>query len=370
DCGGELKTALVAQQARLSPEAARARLQSSGGQVRKALEHDRPAARPPASTPLVGELLLGIDGGGSRTVALLTSSGSSSTSPDWPKRGILGRGEAGPSNLQAVGAERALAALDKAVASAFAAAQLPRMPVSAACLGLAGAGRPEDQKVIQDWARRVSLANSVDVTTDAAVLLAGGTPEGWGLALVAGTGSIAYGQTPAGTTARAGGWGYLIGDEGSAYALVQAGLRAIARAADGRDAATDLTQRFLTQIGLERPEELVRVIYRGNPDRTVFASWAPLILDAAEAGDAVALGIMEAAGRQLAHTVAAVARALGLNRHAVPLALSGGVLLASSSYRCRVLTALESLGIQPNPVTVVHEPAEGALRLAWSKARS
>src|SRR5207244_11602264 len=106
-------------------------------------------------------------------------------------------------------------------------ARLPRVPVAAACLGLAGAARPEDQKVIQDWARAVSLAQAVEVTTDAAILLAAGTPEGWGLALVAGTGSIAYGRTADGRTARAGGWGYLMGDEGSAYAMVLAGLQAV-----------------------------------------------------------------------------------------------------------------------------------------------
>ena len=87
----------------------------------------------------------------------------------------------------------------------------------------------------------VRLARHVEVTNDAAILLAAGTPDGWGVALVSGTGSIAFGRAPDGRTARGGGWGYLLGDEGSAYALVLAGLQAVARAADGRGEPTCLT---------------------------------------------------------------------------------------------------------------------------------
>jgi N-acetylmuramic acid 6-phosphate etherase len=364
NCGGELKTALVVQQAHLAPAEARARLQATGGQVRKALEQGRTTDMVSALPKPAGELLLGIDGGGSRTVALLAAVGAESPSPGSVDRFVLGRGEAGPSNLQAVGSDRALVALDEAVAAAFAAAKLARTPVAVACLGLAGAGRPDDKKVIQDWAAAVSLAQMVEVTTDAAILLSAGAPEGWGLALVAGTGSIAYGRTADGRTARAGGWGYLMGDEGSAYALVLAGLQAVARAADGRGPATGLTERFLGSLGVSQPQELVPAIYRTGRDRTALASLAPLLFDAADAGDAIALGIVEDGARELAQMVAAVAGTIGFDRSAAPLALSGGVLLASSGYRRCVLSALESLQFRADPVAVVLEPAEGALRLA------
>jgi N-acetylmuramic acid 6-phosphate etherase len=357
-CGGELKTALVAQQANLTPAEARAWLQANGGQVRRAFEQCRATAMVSSSSKPGGKLFLGIDGGGSRTVALLAAAEDHGT--------VVGRGEAGPSNLQAVGPDRALAALDESVADAFAAAKLARTPVAVACLGLAGAGRPEDQKVIQDWAGAVSLAQTVHVTTDAAILLAAGTPEGWGLAVVAGTGSIAYGRAADGRSARAGGWGYLMGDEGSAYALVLAGLQAVARAADGRGPTTVLTERFLGHLSLSQPQELVPAIYRSGRDRAALASWAPLVLEAADAGDAVAFEIMQDGARELAQTAAAVSRTLGFDRSAPPLALSGGVLLASAGYRRCVVSALESLGFRPGPITVVREPAEGALRLASS----
>src|SRR5205085_2564078 len=211
------------------------------------------------------ELYLGIDGGGTHTVALLAGYGGA----------ILGRGAAGPSNRQAGGAGRALAALDEAVRAAFAAAGRTRGPVASACLGLAGADRPEDQAVIREWAERVRLAGQVEVTSDAAILLAAGTPEGWGLVLIAGTGSIAFGRAADGRRARAGGWGHLLGDEGSAYALVMAALQAVARAADGRGPATGLTERLLARLGVSQPQGLITAVYRSGRDRADLVVLAP-----------------------------------------------------------------------------------------------
>src|SRR5439155_1183473 len=133
---------------------------------------------------------------------------------------------------------------------------------------------------------------------------------------------------------------------------------------------TSLMQRFLARLGLGQPQELVPAIYQGSRDRTELASWAPLVLEAAEAGDAVALRIVDNGAGELAHAAAAVARTLGFQQRAVPVALSGGVLLASTAYRERVLAALGSLGIRADPVTVVREPAEGALRLAALSVRT
>jgi N-acetylmuramic acid 6-phosphate etherase len=360
-CGRELKTALVAQLAAIGPEDARARLQAAGGQVRQALAAaDQPGA--PATGGLAEpNLLLGIDGGGTGTVALLAEATSGA---------VLGRGEAGPSNLQAVGAAAALGALEDAVSRAFAAAGLERRPARAACLGLAGAGRPEDQAVIRSWAERVGLARAALVTSDTALLLAAGTPDGWGVALVAGTGSMALARTAAGATARAGGWGYLLGDESSGYALALAGLQAVVRADDGRGAATRLTECLLQELGLVRPADLVRAVYQDGRDRAALAALAPAVLRAADEGDAVAEGIVNGAAGELAETAVAAARKLGLGRQTVPLALAGGLLLGSSKYRQRVLEALAARGLHAGPVALVREPAEGALRLALAGQRT
>jgi N-acetylglucosamine kinase-like BadF-type ATPase len=186
------------------------------------------------------------------------------------------------------------------------------------------------------------------------------------VALIAGTGSIAYGRNAAGVTARTGGWGYLLGDEGSGYALVLAGLQAVVRAADGRGDATALTERLLGHLGLSQPQELVPAVYRSGRDRAALAALAPLILATAEEGDALAVRLMMRAADELAALVAAVVCKLGLAPQALPLALAGGVLLGSAFYRQAVLRALASVGLHADPVTLVPEPAEGALHLAYA----
>jgi N-acetylglucosamine kinase-like BadF-type ATPase len=318
--------------------------------------------------------ILGIDGGGTHTVALLAqispSIGPSSvgnpqlTTDNWS---LLGRGEAGPSNLQAVGQHRAFRAIDDAVENAFRAASVARRPVEVAWLGVAGAGRPEDQALIRDWAIKTKLADHVEVSHDAPLLLAAGTPEGWGVAVVAGTGSIAFARAPDGRTSRAGGWGFLLGDEGSGYAIGLAGLQAVARAADGRGPETVLTKHLFERLRLSRSDELIAAIYQTGLDRPAIAALAPLVIDAADGGDPVASAIVQEGAQQLALAAATSARQLGLTSP-IPLALAGGLLLRSPTYRDCLVRALQAVGIIVNPIELVSEPAEGAVRLAMSCA--
>jgi N-acetylmuramic acid 6-phosphate etherase len=359
-CGGELKTALVAQRGGLSPDEARARLAKANGKVRIALVGLTSAA---ASAPssMREDLLLGIDGGGSHTVALLAQR-------DANGHRVLGRGESGPSNLQGVGAARATQSLDEAVGRAFTAARLPRCAVASACLGLSGAGRPSDQQIIRDWASAATLATHVEITSDAALLLAAGTPEGWGIAIVSGTGSIAMGQNAAGATARAGGWGPLLGDEGSGYLLVLEALRAVSHAADGRGSATALTERFVTALHVARPQELVTAVHGRGLERGDLAALAPVVLEAAEAGDAIAAAIVRKGAAALAAAAGSVARQLNLTGAPLPLAFAGGVLLNSPFYRQQVLHELREVGVVPRAIALVAEPAQGALARALKLA--
>jgi N-acetylmuramic acid 6-phosphate etherase len=361
-CGRELKTALVSQMAGVSAEEARERLRKANGRVRIAVGAKRTHANNGhARANGTEELVLGFDGGGSHTVAYLATRQNG----HWA---VLGRGEGGPSNRQVVGTAAALAALDEATERAFTAAGRERCEVRSACLGLAGAGRSRDQDVIREWAARVHLAGSVQVIEDAALLLAAGTPNGWGVAVVAGTGSMAYARSAEGQTARAGGWGPLLGDEGSGYAIALAGLRAAARAADGRGQPTLLTDRLLAAYGLSRPEELIGAVYRGG-DRAALAALAPAVLDAAESGDPVAEHIVRDAACELAAAVAAAARKLALGK-TFPVAVAGGLFAASPGYRERFLTALDDRGLTADPVSLVTEPAEGAVRLALAVCSS
>jgi N-acetylglucosamine kinase-like BadF-type ATPase len=298
-------------------------------------------------------LVLGIDGGATSTTALLADAASGR---------IVGRGTNGSSNIQAVGEEAALQALDHAVSSAFEAAGLPYETVAAASLGLAGIDL-DGADVIRAWAGRVELAGRLSVANDATLLFAAGTPEGWGLAIVAGTGSIALTVDRDGKTARTGGWGYLLGDEGSAFRMGLLGLRAACRAADGVTPPTKLLPAFLAKLGTDDPRDFIPAVYRGKWDKAAIAALAPVVLDLVPA-DETARGIFEGEALELAKTAAGAVANGGLPKEGVPIALTGGLVLRSEPFRTRFLANLRSCGVTPGPVGLVEEPAMGAIVLA------
>jgi N-acetylglucosamine kinase-like BadF-type ATPase len=276
---------------------------------------------------------------------------------------VLGRGLAGSANYQSAGFAAASAALAAAIAGACEAAGAARDAVAAAVLGLAGVDRPEDKALYLQWAAGFLPGVEVRIVNDAELVLAAGTPEGWGLALICGTGSIAVGRAPDGQTARAGGWGPILGDEGSGYALGRAALQAVMRAHDGRGPQTALTAGVLSVWALPAPDALVRRVYREGIGPVDVAALAPLVDEAAAEDDEVALAIARAAGSELALTMRAVARRLSLPDPA-PCALAGGVVVEGTVVRAAVLKAAASLGLTLEPVSLVAEPALGAIRLA------
>ena len=300
-------------------------------------------------------LVIGIDGGASHTAAVLADARTGEP---------LGRGEAGPSNIQAVGVESALRELDAAVAEAFRAADLPRAKVGAAALGLAGVDLNEGLDIIRGWSDRVQLAERLSVANDATLLFAAGTPDGWGLAIIAGTGSIAFTLDAHGRDARAGGWGYLLGDEGSAFRVGLLGLRAACRAADAIGEPTTLLPVLLKELGSTDARDFIPAVYRGKWDKAAIAGLAPAVLNAAAAGDPVATAIFELEARELARTAAGAVAAGGLPHDGIPLALTGGMVIENTLFRNRLLHDLRAFGVTPGPVGLVDDPVVGAVVLA------
>jgi N-acetylglucosamine kinase-like BadF-type ATPase len=320
--------------------------------------------------------LLGVDGGGTSTIAWLADI----------QGNVLGRGAAGPSNAKAVGAEAARAALDEAILRAFTDAHLELDTVEVACLGLAGFDRPEDKRLLEEWSNATRRARRLVLVNDGELVLAAGTPEGVGVAVISGTGSIAVGKSPEGQTARAGGWGHLFGDEGSAYDVALAGLRMAAKRCDGRDALKvlkaksstsngavsrggALTERLCQAIGVSTAEQFVTAIYSGDFDRARLASLAPTVVASAEEDPEVLGWILEPAGYELGQAALAVARALKWNRAELPLAMAGGFLLSADPVREAMLAYLKrfsGFAILPRPVP---HPVEGALVLARGALR-
>lgn len=302
------------------------------------------------------DLILGIDGGGTSTVAWLASASI---------HDVLGVGTAGPSNQRAVGPQTAIANLDNAVQDAFNRAGIERQTVRAACFGLAGVDRPSDRAVVLRWADEQRISERIRVVNDAVPLLYAENGDGTGVALIAGTGSLAWGRTNDGRIGRAGGWGYLLGDEGSAYAVGLSGLQAIIRHVDGRGPATGLSEAVLHHLSISQPSEIVSAVYGSEIPRGVIAGLAPVVFTQAELADQVACDIIRFQATELASMVTSVARRLGMS-DGLSLAMTGSVLLNQTAYRNEIRRSLNVQGLIIHRCILVEDAVSGAVAVARS----
>jgi N-acetylglucosamine kinase-like BadF-type ATPase len=320
--------------------------------------------------------VLGVDAGGSKTSAWVASyqpgPGSLAESTH-----VLAVGEAGTGNCRSAGFERAMQNIQRAVKLALTQAGLPpdnrsRSAVDSICLGMAGAGRREEQQQVERWIARHLHINRIRVVGDAPLALAAAcgelSPECVlqmeGVALISGTGSMAWGCNLAGQEHRCGGWGYLLGDEGSGYWLARHGLQAACRAADGRASPTLLLPAFLQNLELPQASDLIGKVYTAAFDRQQIARLAPLVIQLAQT-DATAGSIVRQAARELAEMVSVIVAKLSLSSSHYTLALGGSVLANSPLLSQWIVDSLNQSGPRPAAKTV-DKPVLGAVYLAAS----
>jgi N-acetylglucosamine kinase-like BadF-type ATPase len=281
---------------------------------------------------------------------------------------VLGRGQAGPGNPLAVGVQAASEAIALAATTALAQAEASVRDATSWVIGAAGASHPsEADRLRRHVAARLGLpAPALRIVHDIELILPA-VNTSWGIAVVAGTGSCAYARAPDGRSAVVGGWGYLIGDDGSAYALGRRALRAIAAAADQQAPATALADLVFRTLGAGVARDLVPTIYRSSDPRAAIAALAPVVVDAAYAGDIAAREMISAAARALADLAGALARGLDLSPEA-PVVCSGG-LFKAGEVLMRPLGHMLVADGRAAPRVLDTEPAVGALRLAQQVAR-
>jgi N-acetylglucosamine kinase-like BadF-type ATPase len=301
------------------------------------------------------KLFLGVDGGQSGTTALIG---------DETGR-ILGEGEAGPCNhagaLEGRGKlQRAVeGSLQQACSQAGLDAATVRFEV--ACFGMSGG--PDDK---QEILRAILRTNRLIVTTDAVTALAGATPGGRGIIVIAGTGSIAFGRNADGRTARAGGWGYIFGDEGGAFDMVRQALRAALRMEEGWGHPTALRETLLTATDSRDANQLLHRFYTDEWPRSRVAGLASMVDRAATDGDAIANEIVRSSAMYLAMLCGSVRDQLWKSGDTVEVAYIGGVFQSLLLLeRFRLLVELED-GNRCTPP--LYGPALGALLEAYRAA--
>jgi N-acetylglucosamine kinase-like BadF-type ATPase len=296
-------------------------------------------------------VIVGVDGGGSNTVVGVADADGR----------LLRTSRWGPSNPYAIGVETAGATLSEAIAGALRSEDRAPDDVMAIAVGLAGVEASTASDAIRDQLIRMFPGARCLVVNDAELVLTAGTPVGVGVAVISGTGSIAIGRDAAGRHGRAGGWGRILGDEGSGYHVGVAGLRAASNALEARGEPTALVDLLLARLGVHSVPELVQRVQQLSPVEV--ASLAPVVATAASAGDRIAGVILTEAAADLAGAVRAVISQLEW-AEPIPLALGGGLLCNWTRLREQCLEALRIDELNLGPIECVPDPAVGAVLLA------
>jgi N-acetylglucosamine kinase-like BadF-type ATPase len=303
--------------------------------------------------------VVGLDLGGSKTHAVLGSAaarhGIRSEAPAASAPRILSEAIVQGANVLASGEWKAEAAL------AEAAERLGRPTVEAVVAGAAGSDAPEVEEVLQRLVSRHFPAKRVVIVHDSRIVLAAAGLD-CGYALISGTGSVAWGRRPDGIEARAGGLGYLLGDEGSGYAIVRDSVKAVLLAAQAGHAPSSLARRLTRANGLRVPSELLAAFY-ADPERGRWAAFAPEVLSAAQEGDRLAGSVVSRAADDLAHLVLSLKAQLGLD---APAVLAGGLLTHAPILADLVIQNLRIAGVAAQALSAA--PVHGALALAASLA--
>lgn len=265
--------------------------------------------------------LIGIDGGGTKTLLRAATFELKS----------LGEVRGGASNLTALGAETVRENLKNLLSCFYAQSDLKREDCAVLTLGSAGAGTPDAHQTLTGFLEELMPGTKIVVTNDAIPMLYAGIGGGVGMILISGTGSVCFGRNEEGTLFRAGGWGHLIGDEGSGYALGRDCLTAILEAFDGRGPKTVLTEMVFEALLLKDPYEMIDWTYRRGNGKSEIAALSAICEKAALQGDEAALAIFDRAAADLAKQTAAVAKHLCTDAHIC--VVTGGNLTKASILR-------------------------------------
>jgi N-acetylglucosamine kinase-like BadF-type ATPase len=301
---------------------------------------------------------LGIDAGGTKTHAVIA---------DQEGR-ILGAGVAGTGNWEAIGLDGAAHVYADVLAQALASAGLRAGDLRAAGYGLAGMDWPSDEARLAPVLDRLAVLGPRIAVNDAYVALRAGSDEGYGVAVISGTGVVVVGNNRRGehfrTFAIGGDWG----DFGAASDIVDRATRAVGYAYLGRGPATLLAERFVAHYGAHSVPDLVEQLSRGAT-RWQGGRLAPLVFATATEGDQVARDVLAATGRDLGENVVAVARRLDLLGEPFDLVLAGGVLRARAPFfRDAIVATVRDSAPHARPTTLETSPVVGGVLLAMDAA--
>ena len=301
---------------------------------------------------------IGLDCGGSKTRGVLA---------DKDFR-IIARAGGGPGNPLSAGSVEAFRTYRSVIRLLLAKGRLEAGAITAVGLGAAGAGRMAEQEKIERILRKLLPRATITVSSDGVIALLGATRGEPGIIVIAGTGSLVLGVNRQRTIARAGGWGYLFGDEGSGATLGREAVQAVFRAEDGRVPATSLRSLILGHYNVRTIDELITHLYRKPPSAREYARLWPALWMAARQKDAAAQSILRRGAEELGKAVEVVARKLNL-KGPIPLILACGVLSQDSLLRRSLVSQLKRRMPKLRVTEAISPPEIGALHLATNSTK-
>jgi N-acetylglucosamine kinase-like BadF-type ATPase len=297
--------------------------------------------------------VIGIDAGGTKTLLKIA---------DMDGR-MVGSCEGGPCNINARDMAYIQKMLQELILNSLEKHSLELRDCRGICIGAAGAGRQEEKDIIKSIIHDIGYSGEVIVTDDAVTALYGGTGKGEGIVLISGTGSICYGITLTGEKYRVGGWGHIIGDEGSAYQIAVNILNIVMKSFDGREGETVLTELVLKRLQLDKVEALIEYVYRKGNGKKEIAALAEIISEACDRGDGAALSIAFDAAEKLFNHVKVVVEKLYLHQQEINLVTNGSVINRNSYIRARFKELISKAYPRIHIMEMREDAAGGAVQI-------
>jgi len=308
----------------------------------------------------MGGYCIGIDGGSTKTAAVMLDATGQP----------VARAVGGPANYHMVGLDETEANVFDVIGQLLADRHISIDDIRRFCLALSGVWRHADHRAISRMLGKHGILDRSMLVSDIEVLFAGTGGEGPVVVVIAGTGSVVLGRDETGRRHKVGGNGHLLDDDGSGYDIGRAGLRAVLEASDGRGPATRLTETLPAAAGLAEVAGIVPWLYGASAHKQMVAALAPVVLDAAADGDAMARGIVGRAANHLARWTDVAASALRITDGALTVVLAGGVLEHSEVYRRLVADRILEELAHAKVVMPEHEAAYCAARIALTADES
>jgi len=306
-------------------------------------------------------LVLGVDGGGTKSIGLISDLSGN----------ILSRREVGATNPNVVGLEASADNLFRLISKCCEDVRCPPFELRSVVLGLAGAGDKEFREQIKEsvnalFAKNGSKSLRIHVESDARVALEGAFDGGPGVVIISGTGSIVMGKTLSGDVHTVGGWGRILGDEGSGYSIGRDGVRAVTLEYDGRGDSTKLKELLATNLQWTTRESIIKAVYREQFD---LAKVAPFVMEAAMNHDAICQKILQNAASQFIEQIRVIVMKMGLFQK-IGLVMCGGLFEHSTVFsnvlKLKIMKGLPQVEVRQ----ASQSPAHGAVRMAISRVRT